>query len=110
MSTMSDHPNKTTAFALLGFTVLVWGAAPAFIRSFSLTTGPTDALVIRLIAVAIPCLLLLPFFGGYTVARVEAFCKVLTALPYEGHGALLYRVRSEREAFDRVVGEGDLSR
>ena len=48
--------------------------------------------------------------GGYTVARVEAFCKVLTALPYEGHGALLYRVRSEREAFDRVVGEGDLSR
>ena len=68
---MSDHPSKTTAFALLGFTVLVWGAAPAFIRSFSLATGPTDALVIRLIAVAIPCLLLLPFFGGYTVARKD---------------------------------------
>ena len=48
--------------------------------------------------------------GGYTVARVESFCKVLAALPYEGRGALLYRIRSEREAFDRVVGEGDLSR
>ena len=48
--------------------------------------------------------------GGYTVARVESFCKVLTALPYEGRGMLLYRVRSERETFDRVVGEGDLSR
>jgi drug/metabolite transporter (DMT)-like permease len=68
---MSDHLNKTSAFALLGLTVLVWGAAPAFIRSFSLTTGPTDALVIRLIAVAIPCLLLLPFFGGYTVVRKD---------------------------------------
>ena len=68
---MIDQPNKTTAFALLGFTVLVWGAAPAFIRSFSLATGPADALVIRLIAVAIPCLLLLPFFGGYTVARKD---------------------------------------
>lgn len=48
--------------------------------------------------------------GGYTVARVEAYCEVLTALPYEGRGALLYRVRSERETFDRVVGEGDLTR
>ena len=35
-----------------GLTVLVWGAAPAFIRSFSLATGPADAFVIRTVAVA----------------------------------------------------------
>ena len=68
---MTDQSSKSTAFALLGLTVLVWGAAPAFIRSFSLATGPADALVIRMIAVAVPCLLLLPFFGGYTVARKD---------------------------------------
>ena len=84
---MTDQPSKTTAFALLGFTVLVWGAAPAFIRSFSLTTGPADALVIRTIAVAIPCLLLLPFFGGYTVARKDVARLLLISLGMFGYFA-----------------------
>ena len=48
--------------------------------------------------------------GGYSVVRAGAFCKVTALLPYEGHGALLYRVRSETEQFERVVAEGDLSR
>ena len=48
--------------------------------------------------------------GGYSVARAAAFCKVVALLPYEGHGSLLYRVRSETEAFERVVAEADLSR
>lgn len=48
--------------------------------------------------------------GGYTVARAAAFCKVVALLPYEGRGSLLYRVRSETEAFERVVAEADLSR
>jgi len=48
--------------------------------------------------------------GGYSVARVAASCKVVSLLPYEGQGALLYRVRSDAEAFERVVAEGDLSR
>ena len=52
-SAMTDQSSKSTAFALLGFTVLVWGVAPAFIRSFSLAAGPADALVIRTIAVGI---------------------------------------------------------
>ena len=84
---MSDQPSKTTAFALLGFTVLVWGPAPAFIRSFSLATGPTDALVIRMIAVAIPCLLLLPFFGGYTVARKDVPRLLLISIGMFGYFA-----------------------
>jgi hypothetical protein len=48
--------------------------------------------------------------GGYSVARAGSFCKVMSLLPYEGHGALLYRVRSETEQFERVVAEADLSR
>jgi drug/metabolite transporter (DMT)-like permease len=84
---MTDQPNKTTAFILLGFTVLIWGAAPAFIRSFSLATGPADALVIRTIAVAIPCLLLLPFFGGYTVERKDVARLLLISLGMFGYFA-----------------------
>jgi hypothetical protein len=48
--------------------------------------------------------------GGYSIARAASFCKVTALLPYEGHGSLLYRVRSEIEQFERVVAEGDLSR
>ena len=84
---MTDQSSKSTAFALLGFTVLVWGAAPAFIRSFSLATGPADALVIRTIAVAIPCLLLLPFFGGYAVARKDVARLLLISLGMFGYFA-----------------------
>lgn len=48
--------------------------------------------------------------GGYSVARVGAFCKVVSLLPYEGHGSLLYRVHSENEAHERIVAEADLAR
>jgi hypothetical protein len=48
--------------------------------------------------------------GGYSVARIAAVCKVVALLPYEGRGSLFYRVRSETEAFERVVSEADLSR
>jgi drug/metabolite transporter (DMT)-like permease len=88
MATRPDIPQKkSTALAFLGFTVLIWGAAPAFIRSFSLTTGPADALVIRTIAVAIPCLMLLPFFGSYTVARKDIPRLLLISLGMFGYFA-----------------------
>ena len=48
--------------------------------------------------------------GGYVLSRAAALCRVVALLPYEGRGALLYRVRSEAEAFERVVAEGDLRR
>ncbi len=48
--------------------------------------------------------------GGYSVARAGSFCKITALLPYEGHGSLLYRVRSETEQFERVVAEADLTR
>jgi hypothetical protein len=48
--------------------------------------------------------------GGNVIARAAAFCRVVALLPYEGHGALLYRVRSDTEQFERVVAEADLSR
>jgi hypothetical protein len=46
--------------------------------------------------------------GGVTVARQASYCKVTFVLPYEG-AQLLYRVRSEIEAFERVVSESDLA-
>ena len=64
-------PNSYLPLLALGFTVLVWGVAPAIIRSFSLAAGAADALVIRSVATGICCLVLLPFFGGFTVARQD---------------------------------------
>lgn len=48
--------------------------------------------------------------GGYSVQRASAGCKIVSLLPYEGRGALLYRVRSDAETFERIVAEADLSR
>ncbi|MBN9306045.1 MAG: hypothetical protein BGO82_00560 [Devosia sp. 67-54] len=48
--------------------------------------------------------------GGYTTARVASSCRIVALLPYEGHGPLLYRVRSDAEAFERVIAEIDLTR
>jgi len=48
--------------------------------------------------------------GGQSVQRAASHCKVIALLPYEGHGALLYRVRSDTESFERVVAEADLTR
>lgn len=48
--------------------------------------------------------------GGRAIARGEGSCKVVSLLPYEGRGILLYRVRSETESYERVVAEIDLSR
>lgn len=48
--------------------------------------------------------------GGYSTQRAAAGCKVVSLLPYEGHGALLYRVRSDAETFERIVAEADLTR
>ena len=63
--------NSYLPLLALAFTVLVWGVQPAIIRSFSLTAGAPDALVIRSLAVGITCLVLLPFFGGFAVARQD---------------------------------------
>jgi drug/metabolite transporter (DMT)-like permease len=63
--------NNYLPLLALGFTVLVWGVAPAIIRSFSLAAGAADALVIRSVATGICCLVLLPFFGGFSVARQD---------------------------------------
>ncbi|MDR3473468.1 MAG: hypothetical protein P4M09_17570 [Devosia sp.] len=46
--------------------------------------------------------------GGSSWARASSACKVLSLLPRET-GPLLYRVRSEVEAFERVVAETDLT-
>lgn len=47
--------------------------------------------------------------GGQAVQRNAGGCTVVALLPYEGHGALLYRVRSDTESFERIVAEADLT-
>lgn len=46
--------------------------------------------------------------AGRYWGRAGGFCSVIALLPAE-HGAPQYRVRSEAEAFERVVVEGDLA-
>jgi hypothetical protein len=48
--------------------------------------------------------------GGQSLQRAASTCKVVFLLPYEGHGTLLYRVRSDTESFERIVAEADLAR
>ena len=48
--------------------------------------------------------------GGHSIQRNASGCKIVSLLPYEGYGALLYRVRSETESFERIVSEADLAR
>ncbi|RYE08093.1 MAG: hypothetical protein EOP22_14915 [Hyphomicrobiales bacterium] len=48
--------------------------------------------------------------GGPAIKRTANSCRIVFLLPYEGHGALLYRVRGERESFERIVTEADLTR
>lgn len=64
----TDFPK---AFAVLAFTIIVWGVAPVFIRAFSLATGPADALAIRMVAGALACLPFMPFVGGFQVERAD---------------------------------------
>jgi drug/metabolite transporter (DMT)-like permease len=70
--TTKTMPSTTPikAYVALAATVLVWGAAPAFVRSFSLTAGPSDSMFIRLVSVALMCLPFLPFAGVY-IARKD---------------------------------------
>jgi drug/metabolite transporter (DMT)-like permease len=75
----SPAHSKELAYACLALTVLAWGIAPAFIRTLSLSAGPADALVIRMLANAIPCALLLPFFGGYRVARRDLLLLLMVS-------------------------------
>ena len=60
----------------LCFTILVWGVAPAFIRGFSLATGPSDALVIRMWTTALAALPLF-FFNGWRIERKDIGTLVL---------------------------------
>ena len=84
---MSTPESKAPYFAALAFTILVWGVSPSFIRSFSLATGPADALVIRTLSVALSCLVMLPFLGGLRVARADIPKLLLISLGIFGYFA-----------------------
>jgi drug/metabolite transporter (DMT)-like permease len=62
-------PMHTKAYLALAATVLVWGTAPGFIRSFSQTVGAWDSMFIRLVSVAIMCLPFLFYSGTYIAQK-----------------------------------------
>jgi drug/metabolite transporter (DMT)-like permease len=57
--------NHVRAVIALIFTILVWGVSPVFVRSFSLTTGPADAIVIRMCTTAFSTLPLFMYSGWH---------------------------------------------
>lgn len=61
--------NPTSALIALMFTVIVWGIAPVFARSVSLAMGPVEALIVRLILVAIVFVVLLSFTTGFHIEK-----------------------------------------
>lgn len=61
----------TRALLALGFTIIVWGVTSVFVRAFSLAAGPMEALIIRLIAVAIVFLAVLAVSTGFSIARKD---------------------------------------
>lgn len=76
---MKLHNSAKWPVIALVFTVLVWGVAPAFIRGFSLATGPTDALVIRLWTTALAALPLF-LFNGWRIERRDIGTLVLISM------------------------------
>ncbi len=60
----------TRAIIALVCTIFVWGVAPAFVRSFSLTTGPADAMVIRMCFTALAALPLF-LYSGWHIERAD---------------------------------------
>lgn len=60
---LTKAPSHFKAYVLLVITVIIWGFAPALIRSFSLAAGPHESIFIRLTSVALICLPLLAAFG-----------------------------------------------
>jgi drug/metabolite transporter (DMT)-like permease len=84
---VSKPRNRLLPFAALTSTIFVWGLTPAVVRSFSLAAGGADALVIRMVSVAMCCTLLLPFFGGFKVARQELPRLLLISLGMLGYFA-----------------------
>jgi drug/metabolite transporter (DMT)-like permease len=72
-----NHMNPKAISALI-FTVILWGFAPALVRGFSLAAGPWDSVFIRLVSVALICLVMLPFSGGY-IARKDWWRMLLVS-------------------------------
>jgi drug/metabolite transporter (DMT)-like permease len=72
---------QSLAYASLAITLLIWGVAPAVIRSFSLLSGPSDAIVIRSVTVGLFCLFFLPFLKGPRFELADLPRLLITSWP-----------------------------
>jgi drug/metabolite transporter (DMT)-like permease len=68
-SVMSRTP--PSALIALIFTVVVWGITPVFARGVSLALGPVEALIVRLILVALVFVLLLAVTTGFHIEKKD---------------------------------------
>ena len=59
------------AFAVMMFTVMVWGVGPVFLRTLSVDLGPSDHLAIRYTIVTAIYGLCLAIFGGWRIERQD---------------------------------------
>lgn len=59
------------AFAVMMFTVTVWGVGPVFLRTLSVDLGPSDHLAIRYTIVTAIYGLCLAIFGGWRIERQD---------------------------------------
>jgi hypothetical protein len=50
MSAPQKQPPPTWALAALAFTILIWGLTPVLVRNLTVTLGPVDFLVVRLLS------------------------------------------------------------
>jgi drug/metabolite transporter (DMT)-like permease len=62
----------TPALIALAFTILIWGVTGVFARGISLALGPHDALVVRLMLVAIVFFVVLIFTSGFRMGLMDA--------------------------------------
>ncbi len=75
---MTSPSSTMKAYIALLVTVVIWGFAPALIRSFSLAAGPHESIFIRLTSVALICLPLL-FIVGWKIERKDWLRFLITA-------------------------------
>jgi drug/metabolite transporter (DMT)-like permease len=82
---MLNMSNLARATLALCFTIFIWGVAPALVRSFSLATGPTDAIAIRLCFTALAAIPIFLFYGWRIALRDIPVLLIISCMGMFGY-------------------------
>jgi drug/metabolite transporter (DMT)-like permease len=84
--TTPPSSHRALSYGFLAMATLIWGAAPAFIRSLGLALGPAESVAIRTLLVAVISLPLLLRFGGPAFDRADwprlLVCSIIGSFGY----------------------------